>query len=141
MSHPEQAPALLSSSGGGQDGAAATGSKAPRVVYPTAAALASRESGQQVESAGSRPSAPRPPLQVCSAGNVDTVGATGSDAGGRGVGRTRVWGPVALRKLGEGSNAPKACRNQFADVALRWASGLLRQVGPPGGGVVFEQCP
>ena len=38
-----------------------------------------------------------------------------------------MWGPVALRKRGEA--APKTHRNVFADVALRWAAGLLRQVG------------
>ncbi|EFJ42875.1 hypothetical protein VOLCADRAFT_97060 [Volvox carteri f. nagariensis] len=67
--------------------------------------------------------------------------------------RTRVWAPVALRKLkeqeeaaaaaaaaggGVGSGGPAAgsgggggggaFRNRFADVALRWAAGLLREV-------------
>ena len=41
-------------------------------------------------------------------------------------GKTRVWGPVALRKLGDA--APKTHRNAFADIALRWAGGLLHQV-------------
>ncbi|GLI69267.1 hypothetical protein VaNZ11_013803, partial [Volvox africanus] len=51
--------------------------------------------------------------------------------------RTRVWAPVALRKRKEqedaamaGKQAPGAAtfRNRFADVALRWAAGLLREV-------------
>ncbi|GAX82969.1 hypothetical protein CEUSTIGMA_g10396.t1 [Chlamydomonas eustigma] len=43
-----------------------------------------------------------------------------------GRGRTRIWGPVALRKRGE--REPQAQRNRFVDVALRWAAGLLGQV-------------
>lgn len=43
------------------------------------------------------------------------------------AGKTRVWGKVALAKAA----APKvsAHRNKFTDVALRWAVGLMREVG------------
>ncbi|GIL86739.1 hypothetical protein Vretifemale_14985 [Volvox reticuliferus] len=51
--------------------------------------------------------------------------------------RTRVWAPAALRKRKEQEAAAAAgtqaggsvtFRNRFADVALRWAAGLLREV-------------
>ena len=102
---PEQAPRLeLPPRGGG----------APCVVYPSQGI----PSGALTGGSGRRPGLPA----------VAAVGAEGGAlrAGGGG-GRTRVWGPVALRKRGEA--APKTHRNVFADVALRWAAGLLRQVG------------
>ncbi len=74
------------------------------------------------------------------------VGEEGEQGGGGGGGegrrgpRTRVFGPVALRKRREaeeraraeggvaGAGGRRAYRNRFADVALRWAAGLLREV-------------
>ena len=101
---PEQAPRLeLPSRGGG----------VPCVVYPSQEARGALTGGS-----GGRPGLPA----AAAAG----AGGGALRAGG-GQGRTRVWGPVALRKRGEA--APKTHRNVFADVALRWAAGLLRQVG------------
>lgn len=41
--------------------------------------------------------------------------------------RTRVWGKVALERMRAGPAGPKPQRNRFADVAVRWAAGLLRE--------------
>lgn len=95
------------------------------------------------------------------------AGAADGAAGGKGVGRegeqgggeeggegrrgprTRVFGPVALRKRKEaeerarteggdaGAGGRRAYRNRFADVALRWAAGLLREVR--GAAVIFRR--
>jgi hypothetical protein len=47
--------------------------------------------------------------------------------------RTRVWGHLAAKqrkelRAGDGAAATPTHRNRFADVAMRWTVGLLRQV-------------
>ncbi|GLC37986.1 hypothetical protein PLESTB_000449000 [Pleodorina starrii] len=94
---------------------------------------------------------PQPQSQPLQGGG-QPVAEPGGDGGGRGGGvvaaagcgrrggpRTRVWAPAALRKRREEAEAAAAgrpaagsgfgtFRNRFADVALRWAAGLLREV-------------
>ncbi|KAG2494834.1 hypothetical protein HYH03_007074 [Edaphochlamys debaryana] len=75
------------------------------------------------------------------AGGPSSSGASRVEAEAEGAGRrgpkTRVWAPAALRKRREEAEAEAAglpppgsrtFRNRFADVALRWAAGLLREV-------------
>ena len=123
MSHPEQAPRLSLPDGRNSNTSSRGG--APRITHPDliSGAGRSRKELGRLSSTGI----------ISAAGTPKAVQNTGDELLSRqavGGGKTRVWGPVALRKLSEA--APPTRRNAFGDIALRWASGLLRQVGGVG---------
>ncbi|KAG2442491.1 hypothetical protein HXX76_002577 [Chlamydomonas incerta] len=85
------------------------------------------------------PPAAAPALTAGGPGGALVQGGAGALGSGRGP-KTRVWAPAALRKRreeeaavaagrqGAGPGGAHTYRNRFADVALRWAAGLLREV-------------
>jgi hypothetical protein len=69
--------------------------------------------------------APRVMQLPCRVRQADSISGTNPVVAQK-SGRTRVWGTVALRKLKEAT--PNTHVNSFVLVALRWASGILREV-------------
>ena len=123
MANPEMAPELRLQGGGSDKGGVSGSLSAPTIQYPTL--------GKKQSSTG------KLTLSFDKDGIVKPSASSHGGHGGKdGKNRTRIWGPVALRKLGEA--VPKTYRNLFADVALRWAGGLLRQV-EEGEGFIADQ--
>lgn len=102
----------------------------PVLTYP--------HQGKQGQAQAALPGKPTPSLPATTKGGsggqqpapATTVGGDGGAGKGGAAreGRTRVWGHVALARQRAGEGAPRVTRNRFADVALRWTQGLLREV-------------
>ena len=123
MANPEMAPELRLQGGASDSGGVSGSSSAPTIKYPTLGKKQSSAGKLTLESDLTPYQSARGPKGGTGKGSSSSNGGSGGQDGET---RTRIWGPVALRKLGEA--APKTYRNAFADVALRWAGGLLRQV-------------
>lgn len=122
LSHPELAPRLSlpdkKGTGAAQEGA-------PRVVCPDP--NSGNGSVHNMQALSSSSEGIKGEVSAGLLALKEDQSARDGGAASRQRGKTRIWGPVALRKLTEAP--PLTHRNAFGDVALQWASGLLRQVG------------